>query len=271
MASTLTVRRWSRFGADRLVVTEDTGARIGWIDLRSGVVTVEQPAREAALRRAAQAYLRGDVTELVLPVQRGPRDAFDAFAAAELAAGAVGAAQDESVGARLEGLVPTGWLALHDIPVGLQGGVLDHLLIGPGGVYTVRSYSHPGSAACLSRTGIVIDGRPTNYLRDARLEQTRVETLLGAAAGLVVEVRAVIVLDAVLLASSARPDGALVVTRDDIPDVFRRLPPRLAATKVEAIRAAAGRRATWLSSAHPASAAYSRVTHLAREASPTAS
>jgi len=247
MSSTLTVRRWSRFGADRLVVTRDNGASVGWIDLRSGKVVVDSPSGEIVVRRAAQAYLRADVVELVLPQQRRARDAFDAFGGDDAStppAIAVGP-QDEGVAARLDRLVEAGWLAVHDLPVGLQGGLLDHLLIGPGGVYTIRSYAHPGSVACLSRTGIVIDGRPTNYLRDAQLERARIEHLLGAAAGLVVEVRSVIVLDAVVFAPSARPDAALVVFRDDLPDVFRRVPPRLAATKVEAIRAAAGRRATW--------------------------
>ncbi len=247
MSSTLTVRRWSRFGADRLVVTQDNGASVGWIDLRSGEVVVDSPGGEIVVRRAAQAYLRADVVELVLPQQRRARDAFDAFGGddASTPPAIPVCPQDEGVAARLDRLVEAGWLVVHDLPVGLQGGLLDHLLIGPGGVYTIRSYAHPGSVACLSRTGIVIDGRPTNYLRDAQLERARIEHLLGAAAGLVVEVRSVSVLDAVVFAPSARPDAALVVFRDDLPDVFRRVPPRLAATKVEAIRAAAGRRATW--------------------------
>lgn len=247
MLSTLTVRRWSRFGADRLVVTQDNGASVGWIDLLSGEVVVDSPDGEVVVRRAAQAYLRADVVELVLPQPRRASDAFDAFGPDEIAAHAAVAVghQDEGVAARLDKLVEAGWLALHDLPVGLQGGLLDHLLIGPGGVYTIRSYAHPGSVACLSRTGIVVNGWPTNYLRDAQLEQARVEHLLGAAAGLVVEVRAVIVLEAVVFAPSDRPDAAWVVSRDDIPDMFRRVPPVLAATKVEAIRAAAGRRATW--------------------------
>jgi len=247
MSSTLTVRRWNRLGADRLVVTADTGASVGWIDLTSGEVVVDHPAGEGAVRRAAQAYLRADVLELVLPQPRRSLDAFDAFGRDETARADAVSPADEGIAARLERLVAVGWLALHDLPVGLQGGLLDHLLIGPGGVYAIRSYAHPGSVACLSRTGIVVDGRSTNYLRDAQLEQARVEHLLGAAAGLVVEVRAVIVLDAVVFAPNLRPDAALVVTRDDLPDVFRRVPPRLAATKVEAIRAAAGRRATWRS------------------------
>lgn len=218
MSETLRVRRWSRLGADRLVVTGDTGAQVGWIDLLSGEVVMDRPVLEDSLRRAAQEYLRADVPELVLPGPRGPREAFDSFRADEIAAPGAPAADgglDVSVGARLEQLVPEGWLVLNDVPVGRQGAGLDHLLIGPGGVYTIRAHLHPGSDVRLSRTSIEVDGRPTHYLRDARLEQGRVRQVLGAAAGVDLEVRAVIVLSAV--------------------------------TKVEAIRAAAGRRVTWTS------------------------
>lgn len=247
MSSTLTVRRWSRLGADRLVVTQDTGASVGWIDLRSGEVVVDSPEGEVLVRSAAQAFLRADVVELVLPQPRRAPDACAALGPAARSASAAVAVgpQDEGTAARLDRLVEAGWLALHDLPVGLQGGLLDHLLIGPGGVYTIRSYVHPGSVACLSRTAIIVNGRSTNYLRDAQLERARIEHLLSAAAGLVVEVRSVIILDAVVFAPAARPDAALVVARDDLPEVFRRVPTRLAATKVEAIRAAAGRRSTW--------------------------
>jgi hypothetical protein len=247
MSQTLTMRRWHRFGVDFLVATSDTGARVGWIDLRSGEVVVERPMLEDSLRRAAQEYLRADVPEIVLPVpRRAALDAFDAYVT--VTEGADDDAEGGSVATRLERLVPEGWLVLHDVPVGRQGAVLDHLLIGAGGVFTIRVHAHPGARVVMSRTSVEVDGRPTHYLRDARLEQARVQQVLGAAAGLHVEVRPVVVLDAdvpPVLAGDALPDAALVLGRTDVPRFFREVPPRLAATRVEAIRAAAGRRSTW--------------------------
>ncbi|NMR19760.1 nuclease-related domain-containing protein [Cellulomonas fimi] len=246
MSPTLTMRRWHRFGVDFLVATADTGARVGWVDLRSGEVVVERPMLEDSLRLAAQEYLRADVHEIVLPVpRRAALDAFDAYVtvpddAADDASG--------SVAARLERLVAEGWLVLHDVPVGRQGAVLDHLLIGTGGVFAIRVHAHPDAHVVMSRTSVEVDGRPTSYLRDARLEQARVQQVLGAAAGLHVEVRPVVVLDTdvpPVLAGDALPDAALVLGRTDVPQLFREVPPRLAATRVEAIRAAAGRRSTW--------------------------
>ena len=66
MDGSLIVRRWQRYGADRLFVMGDTGARVGSVDLRSGEVTVDLPTLESGLRRAAQEFLRADSDELVL-------------------------------------------------------------------------------------------------------------------------------------------------------------------------------------------------------------
>ena len=38
MEQLLTVRRWRRYGADRLFVTQETGAPVGSVDLQSGEV-----------------------------------------------------------------------------------------------------------------------------------------------------------------------------------------------------------------------------------------
>lgn len=245
MSEILTVRRWSRFGADRLVVTSDIGGQVGWIDLLSGEVVVERPVLEGNLRRAAQEYLRADVPELFLPVPRGPSHAFDAIGS-RFPAGE----PDGSVGARLAQLSCEGWLVLDDVPVSRQGDLLDHLLIGPGGVFAIRVHLHPGCDVRMSRNRIEIDGRSTNYLRDARLESGRVQQMLHAAVDFVVEVRSVVVLGGARCAGTRMLDAALVLAPTDVPAAFRRQSPILAATKVEALRAAAGRRATWTSRPH---------------------
>ena len=65
----LTVRRWQRYGADRLYVTHENGQPVGSVDLQSGEVAAEHPTFEPELRRAVQAYLRSDLPEMVLPTQ----------------------------------------------------------------------------------------------------------------------------------------------------------------------------------------------------------
>ncbi len=53
-----------------------------------------------------------------------------------------GATGEEQVGELLEGLGDRGWRVVHDASLGR--GNVDHILIGPGGVFTVETKSHPG-------------------------------------------------------------------------------------------------------------------------------
>lgn len=53
-----------------------------------------------------------------------------------------GATGEEHVGALLEGLAERGWQVIHDASLGR--GNVDHILIGPAGVFTVETKSHPG-------------------------------------------------------------------------------------------------------------------------------
>jgi Nuclease-related domain len=54
----------------------------------------------------------------------------------------VGAAGEEHVGGLLERLADDEWRVLHDASLG--NGNIDHILIGPAGVFTVETKSHPG-------------------------------------------------------------------------------------------------------------------------------
>jgi hypothetical protein len=53
-----------------------------------------------------------------------------------------GATGEEHVGGLLDGLTATGWHVIHDASFGR--GNVDHILIGPAGVFTVETKSHPG-------------------------------------------------------------------------------------------------------------------------------
>ena len=54
-----------------------------------------------------------------------------------------GAAGEEHVGSVLDELRPAGWFALHDVDVGR--GNIDHVLVGPAGIYTIETKEPPGS------------------------------------------------------------------------------------------------------------------------------
>ncbi|HET8956428.1 MAG TPA: nuclease-related domain-containing protein [Solirubrobacterales bacterium] len=58
------------------------------------------------------------------------------------AAWSQGAEGEEVVGAVLEGLVADGWQVIHDVSFGR--GNIDHVVVGPGGLYTVETKSRRG-------------------------------------------------------------------------------------------------------------------------------
>lgn len=53
-----------------------------------------------------------------------------------------GAEGEEVVGAVLEGMAEKGWHVIHDVSFGR--GNIDHVVVGPGGIFTVETKSHPG-------------------------------------------------------------------------------------------------------------------------------
>jgi hypothetical protein len=56
-----------------------------------------------------------------------------------------GAEGEEHVGKLLEALVERGWRPVHDVSLGR--GNIDHVLIGPGGLFTIETKSHRGRLA----------------------------------------------------------------------------------------------------------------------------
>ncbi|MDQ2624626.1 MAG: NERD domain-containing protein [Actinomycetota bacterium] len=246
LPDSVTVRRWSRYGADRLYVTDDTGRRVGSIDLISGEVNAESPVLEGGLRLAAQEFLRTDEDEVTLPitlpdVPRPPRPS-------EAVQDGEHVPADIPVGERLDRLRSDGWAVLHDVPLSRQGDVVQHLLVGPGGIYAITVHVHLGSDVQVDRRSLYVNHRTVPYLRDARLQAHRLERVLGAASSSFVSVRAVVVVHTGALAAprvTKMPDDALVLGRTDIPGVFRRLPRRLTDDDVAMLAATALRKETW--------------------------
>lgn len=104
-----------------------------------------------------------------------------------------GAEGERRVGAELDRLRRHGWHALHSIP--LPGDVdLDHLLIGPGGVFSINTKNHPGKPVWVGDDAVKVDnGDPRPYARKSRAEAERVQRVLGHYCGFPVPVEPVLV------------------------------------------------------------------------------
>lgn len=80
-----------------------------------------------------------------------------------------GAEGEESVGTVLEGLETQGWYAVHDVSLGR--GNVDHVAIGPGGIFAIETKSHRGR--------IPIDRIDRSWLRQAYAERKLLERITG--------------------------------------------------------------------------------------------
>jgi hypothetical protein len=162
----------------------------------------------------------------------------------------VGADGEETIGAKLEKLTKDGWYLLHSVPVGKRGSDIDHVVIGPAGVFTVNTKKHPGKKVWVSKTTILVDGHRTDYLRNSRFEGERATKLLSAAASFPVFVKPVLIFTTGTLIPDvtikSRPDDVVILDRMDVPRAFKRSAILMTGEQVEQVHAVARRSATWL-------------------------
>jgi hypothetical protein len=156
----------------------------------------------------------------------------------------VGADGEEEVARRLRKL-PDDWHVIHAIPVGDRDSDIDHLVIGPAGVFTLNTKNHSRAKVWVAERSFLVNGQRTNYLRNARHEAARASRLLSSACVMDVAVEPVIVVLAAELTIKAPPDGVHVVARRKIARWFARRPARLAAHDTARIFEQARRSTLW--------------------------
>ena len=89
--------------------------------------------------------------------------------------------------------LPDEWTVLHSVPVGGGSADIDHVVIGPPGVFTLNTKSHPDQELWIGGHGLLVSGQKTNYIGLAAAEAARASTLLSTASGLTVPVTPVLV------------------------------------------------------------------------------
>jgi hypothetical protein len=308
------VHRWRRFGHDRAYVKVD-GVDIGYRDLRTGEVRCLHYGHSDVILRATAGLSPRSAGPPPAPVQVYPlpsarpehadRDLSLNVAGAATRARAlelrsqapvrtviarafgikteernwrIGADGEEAVAVELAKLGPA-WRVLHAIPVGSRGSDIDHLVIGPAGVFTINTKNHPDANIWVHGETFKVNGLNQYYVRNSRHEALRAAQVLTAQTRLEVDVRAII---AVMGAShgftvkSQPEDGAVtVMSRRNLTGHLRELPWVLDAARIEAVYATARRLSTWQSSGlRPAASATSqpaapRLTLASHAASPT--
>ena len=123
-----------------------------------------------------------------------------------------GALGEIAVGRILSGLGPD-WLVLHAVPVGTGSTDIDHVLVGPAGVFTINTKNHSGQSVWVAGRTLIVAGKKTRHLYNAAHEASRASKLLSAAVGDAVDVTGVVVIvEPKALTIKAAPEQVAVVT-----------------------------------------------------------
>lgn len=160
----------------------------------------------------------------------------------------IGADGEEKVAAQLAKATRKDprWRALHAIPVGERGSDIDHLIVGPGGVFTVNAKHHPRAKIWVGGNTFMVNGHRQPYIRNSRHEAARAAKLLTAACGFPVHVQGLVVtVGAESVVIKEQPDGVHVTPRNSLARWLLRHDNIHDPETMEAVYEAARRSTTW--------------------------
>lgn len=156
-----------------------------------------------------------------------------------------GLAGEQLVAAELEPLTTRSWRVLHSIPLPRDVDI-DHLLIGPGGVFTLNTKNHRGARIWVGDRAATVNGQPYRYVNKSRNEAKRAAVALSDACGFPVAVAGVLVfVEADTLTVEPSLKDVYATHHDLIAEAFEGATGVWQPADVETIYAAARRGHTW--------------------------
>ncbi|MFB7178030.1 nuclease-related domain-containing protein [Streptomyces sp. NPDC056257] len=281
----LRVTSWKRYGHDRLYVNLPDGTAVAWADRRTGQITFLRTGYgdavlDALARRAA--YVPSDSPDApdapdpvpgpTLPPLTPENDLasnrpgeelrkrlgetgpglLGRAVARMLRRGAdgdswrTGLAGERRVGEELDRLTRRGWRVLHSVPLPRQVDI-DHLLIGPGGVFTINTKRHPRKTVWVGDDMVKVNGgKAQPYGIKSRSEAKRARKVLEEHCDFAVPVEPVLVFVDVLKLDVVATQLTIRVYREREVAALAPLAGAFSAPQVEQIYGVARDRRAWL-------------------------
>jgi Nuclease-related domain len=155
-----------------------------------------------------------------------------------------GAEGEERVGRQLSRL-PKGWYVFHDLTIGSRGANLDHLVVGPGGVFALNTKNLTGNV-WIGDHAIRHNGKRTDFLRSVKREAQSASERLGRAVGFPVFAVPVLVIFATKVTGAGRPPDVRVIEGSRIRRWLEKKPSSLSAEHAMRIARAADDPSIWV-------------------------
>jgi len=158
-----------------------------------------------------------------------------------------GALGEIEVGRMLSELGPE-WFVRHAVPIGAGTKDVDHLVIGPGGVFAINTKHHSGAKVWVVDYVLGINNSKTRHLADGRRDGADVAKRLSAKAGFPVTVRPVVALvdpQSVVDKRSQYSRPVAVLDARKLVHWLKAQPQQLSDTKLGLLKLAAEEPETW--------------------------
>ncbi|MGW6407266.1 nuclease-related domain-containing protein [Streptomyces vinaceus] len=153
---------------------------------------------------------------------------------------------ERRVGRELERLSPLGWRVLHGIEKG-NGGDIDHLLIGPGGVFSINTKNHQGSSVWIGDSMAKVNGGPPRpYAAASQAEADFVRRVLARYCAFEVPVEPALVFVGITSLTRAATQCTVRIYQERDVAALGPLTGKLTPEQVEQVHTVARHRRVWL-------------------------
>ena len=162
----------------------------------------------------------------------------------------LGAVGEVAVGKILSRL-PDCWTTFHALPVGTKESDIDHIVVGPGGVFAINTKHHSGKPIWIADRTFMVSGHKQPHLRNAEYDADRVARLLGGR--MPVPVRPMIVLvDPKSITIKKAPERVTVIEARRLVRWLMKRPVALAPDAVRELASVLADPTTWRAAPAPA-------------------
>jgi hypothetical protein len=138
------------------------------------------------------------------------------------------------------------WSVFHALPVGSKGSDIDHLVIGPGGVFTINTKNHSGKSVWVAGQTLMVSGQKQKHIRNADFEATRVTKILRERMPLLPHAQPVLaILEPKSLTVKAKPEHTTVLSAARLRRWLAKRPAVLSAEQLAVLAVVVDDPATW--------------------------
>jgi hypothetical protein len=134
---------------------------------------------------------------------------------------------------------------LHAVPVGTGSTDIDHLVVGPTGIFSINTKNHSGQRVFVGGGSFIVGATRTPHIRAAESEGRKATRLLSAAAACNIPVQPLLVVAADQITFGKKASPVVVLRPDQLQQWILGLPRAHSDEAVRYLSMVAEERATW--------------------------